>query len=176
LFMWYIAQRPYAPKPSAQKPSAQKPSAQMPSTQMPSTQMPSTQMPSAQKPIAQKPIAQKPYAVFDYEDFGPQAMAWERLGMQWWQWKSYGDDDPAHKDDIKVVVYAGVPLDEVKKVYPVDEARKKDYRYFAYDDALKYLERHIRELESQKAQWAVEVRNRLVRTREMILQEVKHEN
>jgi hypothetical protein len=26
------------------------------------------------------------YAVLDYEDFGPQAMAWKKIGMQWWQW------------------------------------------------------------------------------------------
>jgi hypothetical protein len=128
----------------------------------------------SQKQYAEEPSAQKPYAVFDYEDFGPQAMAWESLGMQWWQWNSFGDNDPAHRDDVKVVVYAGVPLAEAKEVYPVDEARKQDYRYIAYDDAMKYLDRNIRELENQKAQWAVEVRDRLIITRERVIQEVRH--
>ncbi|RLB31929.1 MAG: hypothetical protein DRG87_01080 [Deltaproteobacteria bacterium] len=31
----------------------------------------------------------KSYAVFDYEDFDPKAMAWEKIGMQWWQSYSF---------------------------------------------------------------------------------------
>ena len=49
--------------------------------------------------------APKQYLVFDYEDFGPQAMAYQTFGMQWWQWDSHGDSNPNTKYDIKIIVY-----------------------------------------------------------------------
>jgi hypothetical protein len=73
--------------------------------------------------------APKQYAIFDYEDFGPQAMAWETIGMQWWQWDSHGmSSDPNYTYDIKVVVYRDMPLSRIKSLFLVDKAKKKDFR------------------------------------------------
>ena len=81
--------------------------------------------------------ASKTYGVFDYEDFGPQSMAWEKIGMQWWQWDSQGiSSNPIYEYDIKVVVYREMPLAQLKALYPVEKVKKKDFRYFAYDDAI----------------------------------------
>jgi hypothetical protein len=60
----------------------------------------------------------KSMLVLDYDDFGPQAAAYELLGMQWWQWQAHGESRP-NKCDIKVVVYEGVSLGSVKQQYPV---------------------------------------------------------
>ncbi len=83
--------------------------------------------------------------VLDYEDFGPQAAAYETIGMAWWQWERQGDPDPNHRYDIKVVVYRGIPLEQVQARYPVVADKKQDYRYVSYDDAMKYLDRQIQE-------------------------------
>lgn len=80
--------------------------------------------------------------VFEYTDFGPQAIAHELLGMQWWQWQPHGDSRPA-KCDIKVIVYRDIDLDSVEQRYPVVEESLKDYRYVKYDDAITYLNKHI---------------------------------
>ena len=82
--------------------------------------------------------------VLDYSDFGPQAAAYELLGMQWWQWQSHGDSRP-RKYDIKVVVYRDVPLDVVKQKYPVVKKEFKDFRYVSYDEAILYLDTMIQE-------------------------------
>jgi len=111
----------------------------------------------------------KPYAVFDYEDFGPQAMAWETLGMQWWQWEDHGTSDGPHdRYDIKVVVYRGITLAQMQKILPVNESRKQDLRYLAYSDALRYLDDNIGKLKPESEQWAVDLRRRLIETRERI--------
>ncbi len=81
--------------------------------------------------------------VLSYEDFGPQAMAHEALGMQWWQWQKHGDSRPAEYD-IKIAVYQGNE-DEVKRLYPVVEHKTQDYRYITYQNAINYLESAIDE-------------------------------
>jgi hypothetical protein len=86
----------------------------------------------------------KNMVVLDYNDFGPQAAAYELLGMEWWQWQSHGESRP-QKYDITVVVYKDVPLDSVKQKYPVVEKESKDYRYVTYDDAIHYLDNMIQE-------------------------------
>ncbi len=78
-------------------------------------------------------------AVFDYNDFGPQVLAYETIGYQWYQWNSSGGSDPNDIDTIKVVVYWDEPLDTIKEKYPVEPRRKKDYRYLSYEAAMKYL-------------------------------------
>ena len=65
--------------------------------------------------------------VLSYDDFGPQVMSYEQIGKEWYQWNSQGPDDLNSRDDIKVVVYRNVSLDEVKRKYPVIE-RQQDYR------------------------------------------------
>ncbi len=118
-------------------------------------------------------IPPKHYAVFDYEDFGPQAMAWEKIGMQWWQWDNHGDSDPNYKYDIKVVVYRKIPLERIKALFPVSKTKKKDFRYFEYRDAIRYLDKQISDLEKMSEGWAVSLKERLVHTRKLVQQEVK---
>lgn len=82
--------------------------------------------------------------LLDYGDFGPQAAAYELLGMQWWQWQSHGDSRPRHYD-INVAVYKDINLEKVKAMYPVDVSQEKDYRYVKYADAMRYLDEQISE-------------------------------
>lgn len=82
--------------------------------------------------------------VLDYEDFGPQVIAHEILGMEWWQWASHGNSRPT-KYDIQVVVYRNMNLDDVSKLYPVSKELKHDYRYLKYADAVHYLKNRIYE-------------------------------
>jgi len=83
--------------------------------------------------------------VMNYSDFGPQAAAWEYIGMKWWQWESHGGSNPGTKYDIKVIVYRSIPLAEVQKIYPVNQEKKQDYRYLEYAKALEYLDKTIEE-------------------------------
>jgi hypothetical protein len=82
-------------------------------------------------------------AIFDYDDFGPQVLAYETIGSQWYQWNSTGGSDPNDIDTIKVVIYWDEPLDVIKDKYPVEPRRKKDYRYLSYESAMKYIDSTI---------------------------------
>ena len=84
--------------------------------------------------------------VFDYDDFGPQILAHEVIGFQWYQWNSSGDSDPGKVDNIKVVVYWYEPIEKIKKKYPVNRDKKKDYRYLSFYKAMKYLDSSIAKL------------------------------
>jgi hypothetical protein len=84
--------------------------------------------------------------ILDYSDFGVQAMAYDLLGYQWYQWDSHGVPDPKTKYTIKVIVYKNIRLDEVRQVYPVSKDIKQDYRYVGYSTALKYLNEKIIEI------------------------------
>lgn len=90
------------------------------------------------------PLSDQRMVSLGYEDFGPQVIAHELIGNEWWQWWSHGDSRPRDYD-VKVIVYRSISLDEVKERYPVDEEGQRDYRYVAYRDAIVYLERHIDE-------------------------------
>ena len=82
--------------------------------------------------------------VLDYNAFGPQVIASEVIGMEWWQWLPHGDSSP--KDyDIKVVVYRDALLESIEKKYPVDSKQEKDFRYLEYQAALIYLDEKINE-------------------------------
>ncbi len=83
--------------------------------------------------------------VLNYESFGPQVMAHELLGFQWWQWNAHGDSDPKTTYDIRVVVYKDISLDTVKDNYPVDEDKKLDFRYISYHQSILYLDSIIKE-------------------------------
>jgi hypothetical protein len=76
--------------------------------------------------------------VLSYHELGPQAAAHGLIGYEWYQWNSHGDPDPSKDDDVKVVVYRGIPLEKVKEMYPV-VAGRQDYRYLAYEAAIDYL-------------------------------------
>lgn len=79
--------------------------------------------------------------VFNYSDFGPQVMSYEMIGYEWYQWDSQGPDGPNQSDDVKVVVYRNVPLEQIKEKYPVIE-EKQDYRYLEYSLALEHLNKY----------------------------------
>ena len=88
--------------------------------------------------------------VLGYGWFGPQVLAYEFIGFEWYQWNPAGHPDPRHIDDIWVVVHRGIGLEELKKLYPVVKGLKQDYRYVHYDKALQYLDGHIKEFEEDK--------------------------
>lgn len=75
-------------------------------------------------------------------------MAYELIGYDWNEWKPYGDDSP-NDVDIKVVVYRGVELGELRKQFPVVKG-KSDYRYLEYAPAIQFLQEQIKEVESYK--------------------------
>ncbi len=83
--------------------------------------------------------------VLNYQDFGPQAMAWRNIGMEWWQWQAHGDSDPKTKYNIKVVIYRNITLQKVKSLYPINQDKKQDYRFIEYTETLNYLNRNIQE-------------------------------
>ena len=103
-------------------------------------------------------------AVFDYDDFGPQALAYETIGYQWYQWNSVGDPDPIKIDDIKVVVYWNEPLGSIKGKYPINPKRKKDFRYLTFEAALKYLDSTISE--HKDATNLIKTKEKLVKLKE----------
>ena len=76
--------------------------------------------------------------VLSYDELGPQVAAHELIGYEWYQWNSHGDPDPKKFDDVKVVVYRNISLEEVKGMYPV-VVGKQDYRYLNYEAAINYL-------------------------------------
>jgi hypothetical protein len=92
-------------------------------------------------------IGGKRTIIFQYSDFGPQVLAHELIGFEWYQWERDGHPDPNYVYDIKVVVYKDIRLEEVKKIYPVIKAKQQDYRYVEYKEALEYLDKHIRQFE-----------------------------
>ena len=82
--------------------------------------------------------------VFDYADFGPQAMAYRTIGPKNYQW------DPQTPilfgaEGVRVVVYRNIRLEEVEQHFPLDPQRHQDYRYLAYADAMEYLDTRIRQ-------------------------------
>lgn len=75
-------------------------------------------------------------------------MSYELIGNAWNQWKNEGHELP---DDvwIKVVVYRGVELEEVKKQFPVLRG-KSDYRYVEYGRAVQFLRENMKQVEGYK--------------------------
>jgi hypothetical protein len=103
--------------------------------------------------------------VLSYNDFGPQVVTHEKIGMGWYQWNSQGPDDPNSSDDVRVVVYRNISVDEVKRMYPVIEG-KQDYRYLEYQPALSLLKQY-----EQDPFWNIykETKDRATQTKERIL-------
>jgi hypothetical protein len=116
--------------------------------------------------------APKGYAVFEYEDFGPQSMAWETIGMQWWQWNNHGGSRPDNKYDIKVVVYRNIPLEQIKTLFPVDKSKKNDFRYLEYHDSIEYLDEQMHALEDISEAWAINLKDLLEHTKGLIKREL----
>lgn len=82
--------------------------------------------------------------VLPYGSFGPQAMSYEVLGFEWWQWQPHGDSRP-REYDVRVVVYCNSSSEEVARLYPVDRKAERDYRYITYEQALSYLDDNIQQ-------------------------------
>jgi len=87
--------------------------------------------------------------VVNYNDFGPQSLIYEKLGMSWWQWQNTGGDEK-HDFDVKVVVFWDQTLGDVKTKYPVNQMKLQDYRYITYREALTLLNSTINELNGIK--------------------------
>lgn len=80
--------------------------------------------------------------VLSYGEIGPSVLVYELIGNEWYQWNKHGDSDPNSIDNVEVVVYRNISLEAVKKLYPVNEKTKSDYRYLEYKTALDYLNEH----------------------------------
>ena len=87
--------------------------------------------------------------VLPYGSFGPQAIAHELIGMEWWQWDSHGDSRP-REYPIKVVVYWDQTLQKTKKQYPIDRSKEQDFRYVEYTSAVNHLEKSIKNLKNSR--------------------------
>lgn len=85
--------------------------------------------------------------ILEYADFGIQAMAYELIGYQWYQWNSQGDPNPDTQYNIKVVVYKDLELKQVKDLYPIQKDLKWDYRYIEYTRAIQYCDKQLKQIE-----------------------------
>jgi hypothetical protein len=95
------------------------------------------------------PPSRPPYTiVLAYHDFGPQVMAFELIGMEWWQWEGGGSWEPGDRFDVRVVVYRGITLAAAQAEYPTVEGRA-DYRYVSFDDAMAHFDRSMAEIEGE---------------------------
>lgn len=109
--------------------------------------------------------------VLRYEDFGPPAAASKLLGPEWYTWSNACCFEPGDRFDVRVVVFAGLPRDEVTRRYPTEQGRA-DHRYVALDAALRYLaaeERSLAQIDPAEDPVLVEVRAHLLRTRARIV-------
>jgi len=87
-------------------------------------------------------------AVYDYTDFGPQGLAMDLIGPQWWQWHNHGSSDPKVVANIKVVVYAYGGKEVAMTKYIVNPATESDYRYLSRGMAMDFLETNLAELDA----------------------------
>lgn len=94
--------------------------------------------------VACSGLARKNAVLLDYSDFGPQVIASEIVGMEWWQWQLHGDSRPVNYD-VKIVIYRGRSLNEIKNIYSVEPENKLDFRYLEYQQALTFLDDKIEE-------------------------------
>jgi hypothetical protein len=106
--------------------------------------------------------------VLSYQDFGPQAMAYELLGPEWWSWEPGGNYETSDEFDVRVVVYRGRSLAEVEARYPIVKPIS-DYRYVKRTAALRYLDDNLLELGDGGDVYDVGSRQRLTATRAAIV-------
>lgn len=114
------------------------------------------------------PLSQKTL-VLNYQDFGPQAMAYETLGWQWWQWQSPAEQ-MSLEANIKVVVYRDISLKKVEANYPVIAEKNQDYRYINYTAAMDYLNTHIQDMQQNAAGGTLDsLTEQLIQTKETLI-------
>lgn len=82
------------------------------------------------------------FIILDYADFGPQDIAEELIGPNYWQWDS-GQYSTPQNFDIKVIIYREMELDEVKKMFPASKVEQKDFRYIPYQAAINWYDEKI---------------------------------
>jgi hypothetical protein len=82
--------------------------------------------------------------ILPYSAFGPQASAYELIGMEWWQWDPHGDSRQ-REYPIKVVVFWNQSREYTAKRYPVDPGKLQDFRYLEYTKAVTHMENTIKE-------------------------------
>ena len=134
--------------------------------------------PSANK---QEHILIKQTVVLKYADFGPQAMAYELIGYNRYQWDCSGCGDPRKRHDIKIVVYRNINLSKVKEVYPIIVG-ETDYRYIEYNEGVNFLNHKIVELthslknDKENSDLYLSIKNTLEKTRNKIIRELDNEN
>ncbi len=92
-----------------------------------------------------------PVLVLEYADFGPPSLAGGLLGPEWYQWESEGGPDPAARFNVRVVIYRGISLKEVRRLHPVDREHSIDFRYVGYDRAVAWLDGRLAELRQDRA-------------------------
>ena len=84
------------------------------------------------------PQEKAPVLLFEYHDFGPQVIAHELIGFEWYQWHDHGFEEPDYCYNIRIVVYHEGDLERVKAQYPIVEGRV-DYRYVEHEVAIEFL-------------------------------------
>jgi hypothetical protein len=92
--------------------------------------------------------------LYKYEDFGPQALAGQLLGAEWYVFSDCACFEPGDRFDIRVVVYGGgMSAAAVRRRYPSGPALG-DYRVVRATEAIAFVREQLRDLES----WADEDR------------------
>lgn len=88
------------------------------------------------------------------------------IGNAWNQWKHAGHELPDDVD-VKVVVYRGIELAELKKQFPTVQG-KSDYRFVEYTRAVSFLQENIKAVETYKRAGTepneIEIWDRLLQT------------
>jgi hypothetical protein len=87
--------------------------------------------------------------ILPYSAFGPQVVAYELIGKEWWQWDAHGDSRP-REYPIKVVVYWDQTREQTAKRYPVNKSKLQDYRYVEYSKAVAHMQKVIKELKAME--------------------------
>ena len=129
----------------------------------------------------QKHNLKKQTVVFKYADFGPQAIAYELIGFNWYQWNRSGCGEPRKRYDIKIVVYRNINLSKVKELYPIIVG-KIDYRYIEYNEGVNFLNHKIVELthsledDKENSDLYLSIKNTLEKTRNKIIHELDNKN
>lgn len=129
----------------------------------------------------QEHILGKQTVVFRYADFGPQAIAYELIGFNWYQWDCSGCGNLREQHDIRIVVYHNINLAKVKELYPIIIG-KTDYRYVEYNESISFLNKKIVEFtnsfrdDTENSDLYLWLKNTLRETRDTIIQELDKEN
>lgn len=83
--------------------------------------------------------------LFRYEDFGPQAMAGQLIGSQWWSWEAGGSFEPCDEFDVRVVAFDARAAQQAKQRYPTVRG-ESDYRLVERNEAIRFLDAQLAEL------------------------------